>query len=93
MSDRNVELIEREEAPVAQPCQHKPLNDLHRHFRLCFVAWLFDPRRQDSKTVMGSELPIGAIDAGLVARRLGDAGLEVVADHRLGHAADRAKRN
>ena len=41
---------------------------------------------------MGGELSIGAIDAGLVARRLGDAGLEIVADYRFGHAADGAKR-
>jgi hypothetical protein len=37
---------------------------------------------------MGGELLVGAIDTGLVARGLGDAGLEVVADRRLRHAAD-----
>ncbi len=56
LPDRGVELVEREEAPVAQPRQDESLNDLHRHLRLCLVARLSDPRRQHSKAVMGGEL-------------------------------------
>src|SRR3979490_718138 len=41
---------------------------------------------------MGGKVLIGAVDAGLVTRGLGDAGLEVVADHRLRHAANGSKR-
>ena len=37
---------------------------------------------------MGGEVRVGAIDAGLVARGPGDAGLQIVADHRLRHAVD-----
>jgi hypothetical protein len=81
-----------EEAPIAQPRQHEPLDNLHRHFRLGLVTRLSDPRRQHGEAVMGGELRIAAIDAGLVARRFGDASLEVVADHRLRHATDGAKR-
>ena len=92
LADGDVELIKREEAPVAQPRQHESLNDLHRHFRFLLVARLFDPRRQHNKTVMGGELLIGAIDAWLVARRLGDARFKVVADHRPRHAADGGER-
>ena len=40
---------------------------------------------------MRGEILIGAIDPGLVARGLGDAGLQVVADDRLRHAADEAE--
>src|SRR6476620_297691 len=39
LADRGIELIKREEAAVAQPGQHKALDNLHRHFDLGFVAW------------------------------------------------------
>jgi len=41
---------------------------------------------------MSGQLLIGAVDARLVARRLGDASLEVVADHGPRHATDCGKR-
>jgi hypothetical protein len=41
---------------------------------------------------MSGEFLIAAVDAGFVARRLGDASLEVVADHGLRHTADCGER-
>ena len=38
---------------------------------------------------MVGQILVGPVDAGLVARRLGDAGLQIVGHHRLRHAADR----
>ena len=37
---------------------------------------------------MLGQLLVGAVDSRLIAAGHGDAGLEVVADHRLRHAAD-----
>ncbi len=34
LPDGGVELVEREELPVAQPRQHEALDDLHGHFHL-----------------------------------------------------------
>src|SRR3954453_17160977 len=90
--DRDIEIGEREEAPVAQSCQHEALDNLHGHFHLGLVARLADPRRQDREAVMGGKVLVGAVDAGLVTRGLGDTGLEIVADHRLRHAANGSKR-
>ena len=91
-TDRGVEFVEREEAPIAQPCQHESLDDLNRDLHLRLVARLAHPGRQHNEAVVVGQILIGAIDAGLVARRLGDAGLEIVADHRLRHAANRGER-
>ena len=87
-----VQLVEREEAPVAQLGQHEALDDQNRDLDLRLVAWLPHPRRQHHEAVVVGEILIGAVDARLVARRLGDAGLEVVAHNRLRHAADRGER-
>jgi hypothetical protein len=43
LANGDVELFDREEAPVVQPRQYESLNDLHRHFRFCLVARLSDP--------------------------------------------------
>src|SRR5436309_1923224 len=86
--DGSVEFDQREEAPVAQPRQDEALDDLHGDFHLRFVARFAHARRQHHKAVMLRKVRIGAIDAGLVARRLGDAGPQIVAHHRLRDAAD-----
>ena len=49
LPDRSVQFVQREKAPVAQPRQDESLNDLDRNLCFCFVARLFDPRRQHSK--------------------------------------------
>ena len=60
-------------------------------FDLGLVARLAHARREHREAVVLREILIGAIDAGLVARRLGDPGLQIVADNRLRHAADRGQ--
>ena len=50
-----------------------------------------DARRQHDAAIVIGKVLIGAIDAGLVARRLGDAGLEIVGHQRFRHAADRGQ--
>ena len=73
---------------VAQSRQHEALDNLHGDFDLGFVAWFAWARRQDRGVVVLGQFLIGAIDAGLVAARDGDAGLQVVAHDPLRHAAD-----
>src|SRR5436190_3722921 len=89
LPDGGVEFDEREEPPVAQPRQDEALDDLHGDFHLGFVARFAHARRQHHKAVMLRKVLIAAIDAGLVARRLGDADPEIVAYYRLRYAADR----
>lgn len=83
--------MEREEAAVAQPGQHEALDDLHSHFDLGLVARSPRTRGEDRGVVVFGQLLVGAIDPGFIAAGRGDAGLEVVADHRLWHAADHAE--
>ena len=87
-ADRGIEFMEREEAVVAQPRQHKALHNLHRHFDLGLVARPPRTRGKDRGVVVLGQLLVGAVDPGLIAANRCDAGLEVVADHRLRHAAD-----
>ena len=75
LADRCIEFVKREEAPVTQPCQHEPLNDLDRYFHLRLVAWLAHTRGQDRGVVMLGQLLVGAIDARLVATGDRNAGL------------------
>jgi hypothetical protein len=82
-----VQLVEREEASVPQFGQHEPLDNQNRNLDLRFVAWLPHPRRQHHEAIVVGQILIGAVDARLVTRGLGDAGLEVVAHRRLRHAA------
>src|SRR5262249_17885665 len=84
LPDCSIEVIKRAEASGARPCQHDSLNEWFCHLRFRFIPWLFDPRWQSCEAVMGGELLISTTDARLVARRLGEASLEVVADDRLG---------
>src|SRR5438105_1821194 len=92
LPDGSVEFDQREEPPVAQPRQDEALDDLDGDFHLGFVARFAHSRRQHHKLIMIRKLLVSAIDAGLVARRLGDAGPEIVAYYRLRYAADRRER-
>jgi hypothetical protein len=83
--------MEREEAAVAQPGQHEPLDNLHGHLDLGFVARPPRTGGEDCGIVVLGQLLVRAVDPGLIAANRCDAGLEVVADHRLRHAADRAE--
>ena len=67
LADRGIELMEREEAAVAQPRQHEPLDNLHRHFDLGLVARLPRTRGKDRGVVVLGQLLVGAVDPGLIA--------------------------
>ena len=86
-ADRDVQLGEREEAPIAQPRQNPSLNDENRRLDLGLVARLARPRRHDGGAVMGREILVGPVDPRLVAARRRHPGLQIVADERLRHPA------
>ena len=81
LGDAGVERGEGEEGLVAQAGEDPALDDLHRHLDLRLVARVRRPRGQDHRAVVLGELLVGALQAGLVAARDGDAALELVADH------------
>src|SRR3989454_7402094 len=71
-ADRDVQLGEREETPIAQPRQNPSLNDENRRLDLGLVARLARPRRHDGGAVMGREILVGPVDPRLVAARRRD---------------------
>ena len=84
----DVEIDEREEAPIAQPGEHVALDDQHGALDLRLVPRLARSCRQDRGVVVLGELLVCPVDARLVAARGGDSGLQVVAHDRLRNAAD-----
>ena len=64
------------------------LDDLHTDLHFSFVTGLTDPGGQHGDAIMGSHVGVGGVELGLVAVRVGDAGLEVVGDEGLGDTAE-----
>ena len=91
VADRSVQLGQREERPIAQLRQNEALDDLHSNLDLGLVARLDDARRQHDAVIVIGKILVRAIDARLVARRLGNARLEIVRHQGLRHAADRSQ--
>lgn len=54
-----IQFVKRERAPVTQPRQHEPLDDLHRRF----IALGFFGRGQDRSAVMLGQFQVVAINA------------------------------
>ena len=88
IADRHVQLCQREEALFAQLRQHEPFDNLHRHFDFRFIARFDNPGWQHDAAVVVGQVLIAAIDTRLIARRFGDARLQIVGHQRLRHAAD-----
>jgi hypothetical protein len=71
-----------------QPRQDPALRDLHGDLDLRFVPRFGRPGRQDGGAVVGGELLVGALQAGLIATRHDDAALELVAHDSARDAAE-----
>jgi hypothetical protein len=67
LSDRRVEFVEREEAPLSQLRQHEPFDNLDGHFHLGLVARFAHPGGQHDKAVVVGQILIGPVDTRLVA--------------------------
>lgn len=92
LGDRRVQRLDREELHVAQPGQDPAFDDQHRALDLAFVARLARAGRQIGRVVMRRHVGEGLGDGGLEPQRLGHRRLEIVADNRLGHAAEELQR-
>jgi len=91
VTDRRIQLDQREEAAMAQLRQHEALDDLDRDLDLRLIARLHHTGGEHNAAVVVGEVLVRPVDAGLVARWLRDAGLKVVGHERLRDAADRRK--
>jgi hypothetical protein len=87
-ADRPVQLGQREEPPVAQPCQDPALHHLHADLDLGLVTRFVWTRGNDCGAVVRRHVGIGAVHRRLVETGLGDPGLEVVADNLPWHPTD-----
>ena len=90
--DRRVELGDREEGPVPEPGENPTFDDQHRALNLGLVARLAAAGRQDRGVVMLGHGGKGRVQRRLEPQRLGDPGLQIVADDRPGDAAEEAER-
>ena len=73
---------------MPQACQDPASDNLNADLDLSLVAWLVGPRRNDGSAVMPRHVGIGPVDHRFVKARLGDPGLEIVADRLAGDAAE-----
>ena len=73
-----VQLGQGEEAPVAQLAEHEARDDADGGLDFGFVARASNACRQHDEAVVIGEILICPVDARFVARRLGDAGFEIV---------------
>jgi hypothetical protein len=64
LADGSVNLVEREEAPIAQFGDDPARRHLHRHFHLGLIARLPGTLRNNGRVVVSRHLRIGAVTAG-----------------------------
>ena len=86
--DSGVELSLAEEALMTQSGQNPSLSQKYRLLDLGLVLGLVGAGWNDGGAVVAGQILVGPVDGGLVAIRLGDARLEVVADDDGGSAAE-----
>src|SRR5260370_39817825 len=87
-----VQLDQGEEAPVAQLAEHEARDDTDGGLDLGLVAWASNSRRQHDEAVVIREILIRPVDARLVARRLRDAGFEIVRHRSLWRTPEEVER-
>ena len=89
--DGGVAFGEREEGLPPQAPENVALREPHSCLDLRLVARLSRPRRQHADAVMRRERAIGAIDLGVVERRLVDPALQIVGNQQPRRAAEKAE--
>ena len=76
VSNGVVQLGQGEEAPTAQLAEHEARDNADGGLDLGLVARAANARRKHDEAVVIGEILIGSVDPRLIARRLGDAGLD-----------------
>jgi hypothetical protein len=73
-----IQLGQGEGATIAQLAEHEARDNTDGGLDFGLVARAANARRQHDEAVMIGEILIGSVDTRLIARRLGDAGLEII---------------
>jgi len=92
LSQRGVQLSEREERAVAQAREDPALDDQNTGFHLRLVTRLTHARRQNRETIVLGEVLVARVELGLVAMRALHGALEVVRHDGRGNAAEELQR-
>ena len=87
-ADRGVQRAELEEGLVAEAGEYPPLCDEYTILHSSLIPRFPRSRRNDDGAVVGGQVLVGAVDAGLVAAGAGDGALELVGDPQRGSAAE-----
>jgi hypothetical protein len=90
-ADRRIELGQREEASVPQPCQDPASDDLDADFNLGLVTWLVGPHRNNGGAVIPRHVGVGPVDHRLVKAGFGGPCFEIVADRLARDTAEISK--
>ena len=61
-ADGRVQLLQREEDPIAQPRNDPVLNQQHSAFRLRFILWFVRTGREDGRLILAREIGVAAVD-------------------------------
>src|SRR5262249_20963051 len=88
LRDRDIELVDAEEASMAKPGQDPPLRDEDAGFDLRLVAWLARSRRDDRRVVVAREIEERRVDVRVVPIGPADGAAELVGYEHLGRAAE-----
>ena len=92
LADGLVQLGERKEAPMAQPCKDPPFHHLDTHLDLGLVAGPSHPRRHHRHPVVHRQVLVRRVQLRLVPARPADSRLQVVRHHHLRQASREFKR-
>ena len=88
LADGDVQFVEAEEPPVAQPGDDPALHEQHGGLDLGLVAGLVGARGQNGRAVMRGHLGVAAVDFGLIEAGADHPGLEVVGHDQRRHRAE-----
>ena len=90
--DSLVQFGQREEAPVSEPGEDPPLDDLYADLDLGFVLRAIGTRRQDGGAIVRREFGHRPLWFGFVTVGLADQRPWIVGNDQFGHSADKLER-
>jgi len=88
LGDRDVELGQAVEDPVAQPAQQPAFDDADAGLHFRFIPRLPRPRREHRRAIMARHVGVAAVDHRVEVTGLDHRDLGVVRDQQLGHATE-----
>lgn len=89
LANRLIGFFERRERPMPKTEQDPPLNQQHAVFSWRFILRFTRPRRKEHRAIVSRHIEVREVDFRIGEAGFGHTGFQVVADHHLGHAAER----